>query len=68
MKNTILSALTILAYFFAVSCEDAVNSDENLYINGDECLALIQNFLGSKIFFLFHKKNILQFYRNTLYL
>lgn len=31
MKKTILIALTILAYFFAVSCEDAVNSDDNLY-------------------------------------
>ncbi len=31
MKHTIISALTIIAYFFAVSCEDVINSDENLY-------------------------------------
>jgi Tol biopolymer transport system component len=31
MKKTILIAITILAYFFAVSCEDAVNSDDNIY-------------------------------------
>ena len=28
MRNTILSALIIFTYLFAVSCEDAVNSND----------------------------------------
>ncbi len=49
MKNTILSALTILAYFFAVSCEDAVNSDDNLYINKNYLIvSLIDKETGEK--------------------
>jgi hypothetical protein len=33
MKKTILITLAILAYFFAISCEDVVNSDDNVFKN-----------------------------------
>lgn len=40
MRKIILSALTILSYFFAISCEDAFLSDSNLYIANENDLTV----------------------------
>lgn len=58
MVKIILSALTILAYFFAISCEDAVNSDDNIYkkSNGYEIYYTVVN--GTNEVFSMYKSSV----------